>query len=169
MILDIDDASQRLNSTHNPTAEIRDIKRLGNTLGRRGFGVEFQAEVAALAHTKTVREVAEKTGVSEGQITNWKHGTTDGVKANPKLIQETEKRLDTVRDTALDKMMIALGVMTEEKMKDLSVKDAAWVADTMAGVIDKTSKKAPAFVGAQVIIMAPTQKEESKFQVVEVG
>ena len=168
MILDLDNAQQRLNSTHNPVAEIREIKRPGNSLGRRGFGVEFQAEVAALAHRKTIREVAEKVGVSEGQVSNWKHGSTDGETLNTKLIESTERKLEGVRDTALDKLMLALGVIDEEKIEKLSVKDAAAVAESMAGIIDRTTKKVPVFNAAQVIIMAPQQKEESKFQVVEI-
>jgi hypothetical protein len=137
-------------------------------LGRTGHGLAFQAEVAALAHIKGIREVAKETGLSKRQVDNLKAARSDGEHASPALAEATEKKLEVVRDVALEKLMLSLGLINENSVKGLGVKDAALVASAMARVIDHTADKRFQNQNNVLVIYAPPQRDEGKFQTVEV-
>jgi len=165
MVITLAESEARLNSSDNPTrVEFRQVQHLSGTR----HGQAFQAEVAALARLRTAREVAEISGISERQVKNLKAARSDGEHANSALADATQQKLETVRDVALDKLMLSLGLINKDTTRTLSAKDAALVASAMAKVVDRTSDKRFQNQNNVLVIYSPLQKTEAKFQTVEV-
>ena len=169
MVITLDEAQARLDSRDNPTrVEFRQIEHKGNPLGQKGHGLAFQAEVAALAHVKSIREVSQQFGISERQVDNLKAARSDGEHASPALAKATEEKLSVVRDVALEKLMLSLGLINDTSTRGMGAKDAALVASAMAKVIDRTSDKRFQNQNNVLVIYAPPQRDEGRFQTVEV-
>lgn len=168
MMISLQDAEERLNSVFNPCrVEVR-VPQNGNHGGTPWHSLDEQAEIAALAHIKPAREVAEEKDISIGQVYNLKHGRSDGESLNPELVKKTEEKLVEVKDKALVKLMCALDLLTDEKIGKSSAKDIANVAAAMAKVVDRTTKKENFSSQNVLVIYAPQQKDESKFQTMDI-
>jgi hypothetical protein len=169
MVIDLEQAEVRLNSHDNPVRMIFRELAHGQPKGTVHRNTEQQAEIAALAVIKPYKEVAEKFNLSTGQVGNLARGRSDGEHLNHELINKTDSKLMEVRDIALAKTMMALGLLTPESVGKASARAVAGIAASMARIIDVTTKKESGNNQNVLVIYTPPQKEETKFQTVEIG
>jgi len=123
---------------------------------------------AALSRIDTIENVSKVTGASVRQISNWRDGKASwNGKPHPELMQETNKKLGKIRDVAMDKLLITLGIIKDEKLEELGQKDLSIVAGNLARVVEKTLPREENASGANVILYAPTQMNVEEYNVVE--
>jgi Holliday junction resolvasome RuvABC endonuclease subunit len=119
------------------------------------------AELKAVAATlvalgeKSV-DVQSALGLSAKQVYSAK---------NSEAVKNT---VDRVRELALDKMLIAMDLMSEEKFANANLKDLSSVAANLSRVVEKTSPRENAGTHVQFIIHSPQAKNLSQYQVVDV-
>lgn len=120
--------------------------------------------------------VSKSTRVMAGVL----HGTGESAKSvahglgmsvsqvrDARALPEARVGIERVRDLALDKLMLTLGLMTEDKFLNSNLKDLSIVAANMSRIIEKTS---PREGGAtlQLIVYTPELKRESQYKVIDV-
>lgn len=120
-----------------------------------------QITVGTLAHQMSGVEVAKEFGITPAQVYGAKHSNNPSVKGP---IQATISR---VQELALDKMMQALGLMTEEKFTNASLKDLSIVSANMAKIIEKTTMREDDSK-VQILIYAPEMRKESSYKMIDV-
>lgn len=128
-------------------------------------------EVARIALMGQVPQkvIAREFGLTQPTVSQYKHGKVGGVAPTEERRLEHQKRVDDIKDTALLKLMGALGVITPEKLNDLEVKDAARVAKDMAAVYNSLGPKdTGAGPSVNVVVYSPEIRKESQFKVIEV-
>ena len=81
------------------------------------------------------------------------------------------KIIGKVVDKALEKLLCTVDSMDEHRIEQLSIKDAANVAAQMSKVVNNMNpKESPTqFQAGQLIIYAPAQYNENRYEVVELG
>jgi len=75
---------------------------------------------------------------------------------------------DRVRNLALDKLMIALGLMTQDKFENASLKDLSTSAAALAKVADKMQPRETQGDRVQFIVHVPQAKSLGQYKVVDV-
>jgi predicted transcriptional regulator len=74
-----------------------------------------------------------------------------------------------IKDLAVEKMMLAMGLITEERLESLKAADLARVSSSLAqvvGVVAPAKTQAPL---VNLVVYAPEVKDESKFRIVEIS
>jgi len=108
---------------------------------------------------------AREFGVSVQTATKYRDNKT-----NEELRDKIESQLTDIRDTAMEKLMLSLGVITPESMNGIKPKIASDIAANMSRVVEKTLPKDRGAINAPTIIFyAPRQRAESDFEVIEVN
>jgi hypothetical protein len=79
-----------------------------------------------------------------------------------------DEALEAARNKALDKLMLSLGLLTEEKIEPLKAKDLASVANSMANVVMKTLPQASPQGQINLVIYSPEIRSEKAFEVIEI-
>jgi hypothetical protein len=125
---------------------------------------------AALARIDTANNVAKVIGCTKNPIKNWKMGrTSDNSAMNPALVNETTRKLNNIRDVAMDKLLASMGIIDDESLAEINAKDASIIAANMSKVVERTlPKDAEGGPKVQVIMYAPQQTNIESFQVVEI-
>ena len=82
-------------------------------------------------------------------------------------LPETKHTIERVRDLALDKMLIAMGLMTQDKFESASLKDLAAVTGSLSRVIEKTTPREYG-PNVQFIVHAPAQKSLGQYLTIDV-
>ena len=140
---------------------VRNSAGRGN--GTKNIPDKLREIIGYSAHFEKASDVAQNFGVAP--ITA--HLAKES-RAQPEVHDRIQKRLEIVKDQALDKMLAAMGVITDEKIKKLSIKGALSVAKNMAVIVEKTGEKIGTPANNQVVIYAPQLKSESDFTDVKV-
>jgi hypothetical protein len=79
-----------------------------------------------------------------------------------------EENLKSAREIALDKMMLMLNSMTEDKIKNMEVSSAANAANQMAGIHDKLKTNVLGDgIKAAIIYFAPRSRSEEEYPTLE--
>jgi hypothetical protein len=132
--------------------------------------VEKRTEIAIAAKTtgigaprETQSEIAQRFGISRQGVAeiNAGHG-----KINNSSFDEA---LERARDTALEKLMLSLGLIDEERMSKLGPRDLSLIASNMAKVVERTIPDKVREGNINLTIYAPELRKESSFDVVEIG
>lgn len=173
LILEDDQIEERLNHPTNIIFKYTDQK--GRPLGgtnnhpRRILKPETKAFLGSLARLDSVNTVAKTFNFHQGQISNMKNGTErnhDNVKN-----LEAQKELDltkNIRSTVLDKLMVSLGVITEDKLNTTSPVLAASIVEKLASTHEKLSPKTGITLNqANITYFVPKQKEEADYPLLE--
>ena len=84
--------------------------------------------------------------------------------------QKAAERLEEVRDIALEKLILAVNNMTEDKFKKADLKDLSTVAVNLGRVVEKASPSESIRAGEQtnIVIYAPQLADESRFKAQEI-
>jgi hypothetical protein len=155
------------NGSHPPRASLVETKVL--LLGRserKKIPDLLKAKLGTLAHFENQHKLEEEFGVSQPVISKAKNGKVGGSDIQDRI----NMNLGLVRDKALEKLMSTLGLIDEAKLMDQDAKGLAHVASSLSRVVKDT---APAEIGSgdtkvQVVVYAPQQKDERKFEVIDV-
>lgn len=75
--------------------------------------------------------------------------------------------IERVRSLALDKLLITMGLMTQEKFENASLKDLSSVAANLSRVIDKTGERDQTNI-VQFVVHAPQAKSLSQYKTIDV-
>lgn len=169
------EAGERLGSQDNLVNkfEIRTIKHnRGNEVGVTGRGLEAQAQAAALGRILSHKDVAKITGYNVNTVSCLSRGITTKDdctrKIKPELLSKTEEKLVEIRDEAVTKLMLAMGMITSDKLDKCNARDASIVAANMSKIVERTLPKEEKSNNLNLVIYAPQQKTLGDFQVVEV-
>jgi hypothetical protein len=143
-----------------------------NASGQK-LSIERRTEIAIAACTsglgggpkETQQEIAKRFGVSEVLVKKLNNSSPDVGKVDEAAVAAA---LAAARDKALDRLMVSLGLLTEEKIEVLDGKDVAKVAEHMARIVEKTMPDSNRGGNMNVVIYAPEQKTEKHYKSVEV-
>ncbi len=173
MIVSREEAERRLKSSNNlcqPDAVASEPIHLPTeqTRHRSKEVPEFMRALAGtLGHTSKAKEVAEATGIEAATIYQYKAGIIGG-KVDPDLKASVEAGLNKVQEIALEKLMLSLGLITDDKLNKCKASELSGVASDMARVIEKVRPAIQVGEGAQIIIYAPKSKTEDKYKILDV-
>lgn len=153
------------------TAEIKTIDR--SFTKQKDLLGSKRTQIAKFAiENPTIRQadVALMHGVSVPEVAACKSGKIGGRPANSLNKDIRSELLNSAKDTALEKLMVALGLLDAEKLASLeSAKDIGRFSKDMASVYNSLTAQTQAS-GAQVnlIVYAPKSKNEDNFKIVDV-
>jgi len=126
---------------------------------------------AALLGLASQKEIGAHFGVQEQVVSNFKNGkNANGSSASEDRKIAHGKRVEEIRDLALEKTMAALGLIDKAKLENLEAKDLGKFAKDMASVYgslapkDVGDNKAP----IQLLVYAPKVQSEDRYKIVDV-
>jgi|SRR5215471_2662309 len=184
-------ANERLNSPNNlanKLAEFRRNKKLqldkeGGVLavnsGRRlpyiPALVRTQIADKLLGGEITVKQASEQYQVSTGTISNIKRAA-EKIQLEEYAFSQQEKEnkreqflIDAIKDQASEKMLLAMGLITPEKLEKLKATDLSRVAaDLSRAISDVTPKNQTQGAAVNLVIYAPEVKPEDRYKIVEI-
>lgn len=118
--------------------------------------IRKEIEERALSGTERQRDIAKDYGTTQSLVSQIK--------------KEAEARDSAARSTAVEKMMLAMGLITEERLEGLRAIELSRIAANMAQTISAVTPKQDVQAAAvNLIVYAPEIRDESKFRVVEIG
>jgi hypothetical protein len=107
---------------------------------------------------------------SEGRATKAQRAVnpelSDGWVRDEELKEHIDGNVMTARDRAVDKLLSAIGLITDEKMDKCKAPELSRIAADMSRVVEKTAPK-QVNSGVQVLVYAPTIKKEENYEVVQ--
>lgn len=189
MILNDDQANARLRSPKNLAnviAELRNKKKIendilapvttiheGRDLPRLPDEVKDEIASKALAGLETQSELAAQYGITQAAVSYLKR-TREPYTPNPQRApaqssETQEQSLDrSAKELAIQKMLLAMGLINEDKLARAKATDLAQVAASMSKVVSNVTPKA-AVPLVNLVVYAPEIRDESKFRIVELG
>jgi hypothetical protein len=161
---------RRLNSSKNLTAVVRPCVS------------EKESHKVQIIHEPMVRQTpdapeevrkiaATLSGVGEKVV-----DIAAALNLSPSQVHSAIKKFDfpnknsteRLKELALDKTMIALGLMTQEKFENASLKDLSTVAANLSRVMERCSPREIGNNTVQFIVHAPAQKSLGNYEVIDV-
>jgi hypothetical protein len=125
--------------------------------------------VGTLANLGNSSEVARTFGISTSAAHNAKLGQSSPSKPLPELQSKLEKNLGRVREKAIDTILESLDLMDTNKLEKEDARGLSAIASNLSKVVEKTlPKSSESSLRAQLIVYAPTQVNETKFEIVEI-
>jgi len=162
MLLSREESERRLTSPRNLLNVLpRDnsaVVQLHKTNGR-GAAIPQSLKVIAsvLAKTEPHQEIKDALNIK-----------TIGSK-NPDVVSAVERTTERIRDMALERLMLSLGIINDETLSNCGAKDAAIVARNLAGVVEKlTPKDLQGQSGVTLVVYAPQQRSEKHYETIDV-
>ena len=134
----------------------------GRRNGAKNIPNSLREIIGFNAHFDTARNVAKEFGIAPISA----HEQKDG-RGHEDVKKRIEERLGLVRDSAVEKMLEAMNVVSSDKIKKLNVKSALAVVETMAKVVEKTGEQRDTNT-TQVVIYAPQVVENKYDRVIEI-
>ncbi len=174
-LLTVSEAQERLSSQDNLVNkfEIRTLKHnAGNPTGTKGRGLEAQVAAAALGRVLPHKEAARITGYCENHVSRLSRGITtqdDHTRViKEDLKEKTDQKMVEIRDEAVTKLMLAMGMIGSENLSRCNARDLSIVASNMSRVVERTLPKEANSNNLNLVVYAPQQKSLGDFEVVEV-
>jgi len=131
--------------------------------------MEFRVAAGLLTRMDTIKNVAETLGLNHNVVATAKNGQSVFGKENPDLRKRLDESLSLVRDKAMDRLLSSLDLLDDEKIGKANAKDISSISANMSKVMTSTlPKETQTNVHAQLIVYAPTQINESNFDIVEI-
>ena len=158
----------------NPRAELPSTStvlpytRHGKTPNTKEMPDATKELIGTLGTLGNEQEVARTFNVVQSTVSDLVNGKR---KKNPELKEKINQNIGKVVDKALEKLLCTVDSMDEHRIEQLSIKDAANVAAQMSKVVNNMNpKESPTqFQAGQLIIYAPAQYNENRYEVVELG
>jgi len=169
----VEDPSERLNHPSNAIAILPRIEH--KMMYSAGVHKELprvpefiKPLIASCAQFEKQKDVAAAFGVSQPTVSALANGF-DNVNEqrngnqNPELLLLTSRKVNEVRDTALERLQESLNLMGD-KLPDAGIKELSQVANVTSSVIERTLPKNQAQnVIGQVILYMPKQADLNSF------
>ena len=183
MILDSEKAESRLKSESNlanKIAEFRNGRKVpevlitpngsvstittgsSKKLPRVPSDVREAIGLAAMTGLETQEEIAKRFGTSQPQVSQCKI-------ALEKKSAEKSDPIPKIKDIAVEKLMVAMGLLTEDKLSSCKAKDLATISGEMARVIDRVTPKVAQVPLVNLVVYAPQIRSEESYKVVEIS
>lgn len=136
-----------------------DERVLIGTLARAGLGNSM--------------ELSAEFNLSHDQVNNLKQGRTSAIndthyKPNLELEERILGKMNDVSNRAIEVLMNSLGVITPEKLSEVSAKDASVIASNASRVIQNCAPQVQQDNKINVIMYAPRVKEINEYKVVDI-
>lgn len=195
MILTKEQSDSRLSSPENVSNKIKSLplvihKDGKNRVGRPGstnlteeekVAIGYLANVVGNENASEIMRVSENTArhLRSAQKTESEGQGTQRYEQDQELKKKIEDRLSatrlTIEERAAEKLLGAMGLITEEKLENSSAKDLAQITNQMSQVVrnisgngsNNNSKGRSAKV--QIVVHQPRAFKEDHFDVIEVG
>jgi len=182
MFLDPEKAEERLNSPNNLAnrlAAFRKERKVleennvalinpGRQLPRLPPQVKEELKEKALSGQFTRKELAEEYGVSPpavGYLTKQARKEEEEKKSSVREAFLTQ----ALQNVASEKMLLAMGLITEEKLATLKARELAQISSSLASVVSATSpKNASPGTAINLVVYAPEVRQESSYKMVEI-
>lgn len=169
------EVKEMLEHKNNGTKVIGIGKGGSNNSGGNGKGskerltTEEKSEIGTLATLIGTGYTAELTGEHKSAVSHYKNGINGNGTVNADLREENNKRLNTIREKAIDKATLFMNMLNEEKALKMKGKDLATVADKMVNIFDKLGPKSPLNIErATVIFHAPRVRKSEDYNIIDV-
>jgi hypothetical protein len=89
--------------------------------------------------------------------------------SNASVDNRVRANMERIRDLAMDRMLIALGLMTQDKFDNAPLKELNGSVSALSKVIDQTRiDNVEASLGVQFIVHAPKTKDLKQYNIVDV-
>jgi hypothetical protein len=159
-------------------------KDYGRTNGANNIPPFLRQTIAITAHHDTNKNVAKAFGVSPQEVSLLKNANLPDGKdefgkdiknknsaENLAIKDAIETDLSKIRREATDKLMLSLGLLTQDKLSSITrVKDLAVVAETMSKIVDRTGPRSENTGDARIVFMVPREtKKLEDYNVIEVA
>jgi len=162
MFIDEKELLRRINSTKNlvntvkekPAETVVVKKPLREQSQQAPEGLKIIA-ASLIAQGEKPADVQQAFNLSAAQV--------NAEKSNPAVA----RTLDRVRELALDKMLLSLGLMTQDKFDNASLRDLSHVAADLSRVIERTTKE-DGSSKVQFILHVPETKSIAGYKVIDV-
>ncbi len=147
-----------------PAAEVEVVE----TLSERAVmndDERYNVVMAALASGKSQAEIAREFGLSESAVSR----LVRGERGSAELQQRIDQSVGRISDAAIDRILAAVNVITDEKLQKSSPKEAASVAKDLTTVVEKISnrnRRDPS--NTKVILVRPQMGELDDYEVVQI-
>ena len=152
--------------------EIRTIDRGGARVVAPKLSEEDRIEIATRAQLEPAARVAADFNISRQHVQNLKFGRVDSRKydngKHDALKQHVAEVRDEIKDTALTKLMLSLGLLNESNMGDLDAKDISVVSANLSKVAANMEERQAADSSMKILIYAPQMKDVEDFKTVEI-
>ncbi|SRR6266478_2546403 len=146
-------------SSQTPTAKIQPIK----PVQKKHLDATTRTVAAILANSGDKKAaIAAQFHINPSQISSAQNSSKLDIK--DRVSAGTER----VRELALDKLMSALGLMTQDKFEGAQLRELSAVARDMSRVVECTTEKVVNDSRLQIIIQAPAQKTEDHYKTLDV-
>lgn len=129
--------------------------------------VEVKNVIATLSRSGVPqKELAEAFDTTQAEVSQIERGKVKSVDESI-----VEKKLFSVRESALDRLTQAVLGITDDKMSNVKATDLSNIAKNLAFVVERTAPRQdlPGGSAAQIIIYAPSLRDENSYKVVEVS
>lgn len=125
----------------------------------------YNVIMAAIASGRTQAEIAREFGLSESTVSR----LVRGERGSPELQHRVDEKVHKISDAAIDRVLAAVNVITDDKLAKSSPKEAASVAKDLTTVIEKISNRHKKDnSGTKVIIVRPQLGEIDDYEVVQI-
>lgn len=112
----------------------------------------------------TQKEIGAAFGIKQSEVSEIANGNVKGM--DVKLV---EAKQGEIRDAAMDKLMMSLGLLDENKLEKCKATELSKVASDMARVVQTTlPRETQTGAVLNLTIYAPTVKEEKQYKVVDI-
>ena len=196
MILTKEQVEKRLNSEKNisnlisSTSEDNKVEviykdGINNHIGNPGAKHLTERErvaIGVIAHTTGNEAASLLFGVSQSHVADIKYGNRNVDDSNLRirdqnLINQINERLEStklsIQERAAEKLLGALGLLTEEKLENSSVREIAQVSSQLSQVVrnitGNSNNKETGKQNVKIIVHQPKASREEFFDVVEIG
>ena len=198
MELNHQQAEERLNSPNNLAnrlAEFRQRKKLaldveshtlavtpGRQLPRLPQAAKVEIADKIREGTHKVKDLAEEYGVTSPTITAIKKNVEKAEDQDRQLArqdsqlslkekygEDSGKIEQAVKDEAVNKLMLALGLISQEKLEKLKAKDLASIGNSMAGIYKDMSPNKLQGALVNLVVYSPEVRPESSYKVIEIS
>lgn len=164
MLISEAEMNRRLNSTKNLVNSLASKDRQNQTIVRKPLVKHTPPAPEQLKNTAaTLVALGEKTSIVCAEL-----GLSPKQVYSAKNAVQVQNTLDRVRELALDKTLIALGLMTDDKFANANLKDLSTVAANLSRVVDKMSPRESLSQTVQFIVHSPETKSLGSYRVVDV-
>lgn len=174
MVITSEAAEGRLNDPRNLVVKLRMFNGGSGKLGKENISKDTKALIGTLARLKVMprKDLMELTGVGNDEITLCRNGESSQGVRDPEIFGKvrgtTEEVKETVKETAVDNLLIALGVV-KAKINGAKLLEASTVAKDSAIIFEKMNGGGGTGVLAtKVVIHDPGSKSEDQYMSVEV-
>jgi transcriptional regulator with XRE-family HTH domain len=140
------------------------IEHAGRKPGQKNLPIETKDEIALRSRIGEKQAIlANEFNVSQNEISEIERG-------NIKSINEAkvERQLGEVRDLALEKVMLSLGLITADKLSGCSAPELAHISNNLGNVVSRTIPNANQQTSVNLIVYSPEPRKESSFKVIEI-